>query len=140
MTVGYDCSQIDYSDDFYNDLIQDCYEQATTTREKYSFYYFHVTIEPGYYEGFSIDIEHNFSWCYDSSEDKRLAQKEITQIKRFLLDCIENFGCCVVFPGWCTGYADYKESIEYLNAAVLEMREAVKQTPTWARLPAGERW
>lgn len=45
---------------------------------KYSFYYYHVTIEPGYYEGFSLNIENNYPVAFDSWEDKREAQKEIT--------------------------------------------------------------
>jgi hypothetical protein len=92
-------------------------------------------VEPGYYEGFSIDIEHNFTYCYDNWHEKRAAQKEITQIKKFLLECINDFECCAVHPGWCTGYDNYMETLKELDAAILEMRETVKTTPTWATLP-----
>lgn len=139
ITIGYNCNYIDYDDEFYNNLIQDYYEQVIYTLKKYDFYYFRVTVEPGYYEGFSINIEHNYNYCYDYSEEKRLAQKEITQIKKFLLECIEDFECVAVYPGWCTGYADYNKTLKELNGAIHEMRETVRNTPTWKTLPDSEK-
>jgi hypothetical protein len=136
ITIGYNCNNIDYDDDLSNDY----YDQAATTRARYNFYYFHVSVEPGYYEGFSIDIEHNFAYCYDNYNEKRAALKEITQIKKFLLECINDFECVAVYPGWCTGYADYKTTLKELDAAIEEMRATVKNTPTWATLPNGEKF
>ena len=131
ITVGYNCNYIDYDDDFYNDDIQYFFDTIAANLRQEFFYYFHVTIEPGYYEGFSIDIKFNFPICVDGYEDKALAQKEITRIKAFLQDCINNYNCCAVYPGWCTGYADYKNSLQELDAAIMEMRDAVKNSPTW---------
>jgi hypothetical protein len=131
VTIGYDCNFIDYDDEFYYDIVSDYYEQVKQTLKNEYFYYFNVKLEPGYYEGFSIDIEFNFPVCLDSYEDKQLAQKEITSLKAFLLQCINDFECCVVYPGWCTGYEDYKNSIKKLNAAIAEMRQTVKGTPTY---------
>ena len=139
ITIGYNCNNIDYEDEFYHEIITDYYDQAAITRARYNFYYFHVSVEPGYYEGFYIDIEHNFSYCYDNFYDKKAALKEITQIKKFLLECVNDFECCAVYPGWCTGYADYKKTLKELDAAIHEMRETVKQTPTWRTLPDSER-
>jgi hypothetical protein len=98
-----------------------------------------VSLEPGYYEGYYIDIEHNFSYCYDNYNEKRAALKEITLIKKFLSECINDFECVAVYPGWCTGYADYNETLKELDAAILEMRQTVKSTPTWATLPDNEK-
>ena len=106
------------------------YETIETILKKYDFYYFHVVIKPGYYDGFTIDIENNFSICFDTWEDKRNAQKEITQIKLFLLECI-NFGMVKVCPGWSTSYYTTEETKKELNSAILEMREEVKNTPTY---------
>ena len=130
ITIGYDCRNIDYDDEYYYEFISDCYDQARYALDKYSFYYFNVAIEPGYYEGFSINIEFEYT-CFDDYEEKKCAQKEITQIKKFLLDCIEDCDCVAVYPGWCTGYDDYKETLQELDAAVREMRDVVKNTPTW---------
>lgn len=140
ITLGYNCNNIDYDDEFYHELIQDNFDQIATTRARYNFYYFHVSVEPGYYEGFYIDIEHNFNYCYDDYNEKRAALKEITQIKKFLLECVNDFECVAVYPGWCTGYADYNETLKELDAAIREMRETVKNTPTWATLPNGEKF
>lgn len=111
-------------------LAQDDYCNVENLLKNYSFYYFDVKIDPGYYEGFSIQIENNFSICFDSWQDKRDAQKEITELKQFLLDCA---GCGLVqcFPGWCMGYNNYTETLEGIKNAVKAMREEVKNTPTW---------
>lgn len=131
ITIGYNCNYIDYEDEYYNDIISDYYEQVKIRLDDEYFYYFHVTLEPGYYEGFYIDIEYNFPVCIDSYEDKTLAHKEITRIRAFLKECIEDFECCTVYPGWCTGYADYKKSLSELSAAIREMHDTVKATPTY---------
>ena len=91
ITIGYNCNYIDYEDEFYNDIVEDYYNQVKWTLDKENFYYLHVTLEPGYYEGFSINIENNFGICYDDYLDKREAQKEITRLRAFLATCINDF-------------------------------------------------
>lgn len=131
ITLGYNCNNIDYDDDLYYLDIEDYYNQIKCRLEDVYFYYFHVTLEPGYYAGYSLNIENNFPVCFNDYSEKQGAQKEITQIKNFLLECINDFECCAVYPGWCTGYADYKTTLKELDAAVREMRNAVKDTPTY---------
>lgn len=100
--------------------------------DKYDFYYFHVAVKPGYYESFSLDIEYNFPVALECWQDKRDAQKEITQLKQFLIECA---GCGMVetWPGWCTTYKSYSETIKAINRAVKDMRDTVRNTPTWAQ-------
>lgn len=138
ITVGYNLSNIDYSvDDFsFDNIVQDDYYQVEYRLNQQNFYYFNVTLEPGYYDGFSIDIEFNFGWCFDSYTDKKDALKEITQIKKFLIECIQDYNCCAVAPGWCTSYYNYKESLQKLNDAIKEMRATVNSTPTFYKLRA----
>lgn len=131
ITIGYNLNFVDYDDEFYHEIITDYYDQVKSRLEQEHFYYFHVVIKPGYYEGFTIDIEFNYKYCFDYYTDKTLAQKEITRIKKFLLECINDFECCAVFPGWCTTYNEYTESINLLNKAIQEMRQDVKNTPTY---------
>ena len=50
---------------------------------KHRFYYY-VASKLGYYEGFMLDIENNFSVSFDNCKDKKNAQKEITELKQFL--------------------------------------------------------
>lgn len=118
-----------------NNYIQGCYEADHSNIEyllnnKYDFHYFHVVIKWGYYEGFYIDIENNYPVCYDSWNDKQAALKEATQIKLFLLECIDN-GLCKCSPGWCTGYYDRAESVKAVKQAVKEMKEEIRSIPTW---------
>ena len=130
ITLGYNTNNIDYEDNFYNELVIDEYEEIEYFLDQENFYYFNVKLEPGYYEGFTIDIEHNFSYCYDNYYEKLEALKEITRIKNFLLYIVNNFNVNVVYPGWCTGYGDYKKTIEEINGAIIEMKTSVKNTPT----------
>ena len=131
ITLGYNTNNIEYEDEFYNEFINDEYEQIKDLLDKEYFYYFHIVLEPGYYEGFTIDIEHNFSYCYDDYSEKLQALKEITQIKNFLFYIVNNFNVNVVYPGWCTGYGDYTRTIEEIDAAIKEMKSSVKNTPTY---------
>jgi hypothetical protein len=131
ITIGYNLDNFDYDDEFYFDIIQDDYESIKELLKHQHFYYFHVVLDVGYYNGFSIDIECNFDYYFDNWQDKRDAQKEITQLKAFLKEIIENYNCCVVAPSWCTTYYNYTDSMKKLNDAVKEMREHIKTIPTW---------
>ena len=113
------------------------YEMEQTDREnaeeimaKYSFYYFHIVLLSGYYEGYSIDIEPNFGLCYETYQDKQEAQKEITELKNMLVElaCV-GFKACR--PGWSTSWSDHNETLKEIRRAVAEMREEVRATPTW---------
>ena len=124
-----------------HNYINDCYSNDLANIEnelsKYSFYYFHIVIKPGYYEGFTLDIENNFPVAFDDFIERREAQKEITSIKKLLLDCA-GLGLTQCFPGWCTSYSDYKTTIQAIKSAIKEMREEVKNTPTWRQYERGE--
>ena len=120
--------------DMILDEIQNNYDSDKMNVETYlnqhDFSFYHVTIEPGYYEGFSIMIENNFPIAYDCWEDKKAAQKEITELKQFLLDCC-GAGIAVVYPGWCTTELSYNDSVKAIKAAIKEIREESKRIPTW---------
>lgn len=119
-----------------NDYIELCYESdyenIKTELQKHDFYYYHVAIKPGYYEGFTLDIENNFPVALDSWEDRKAANKEITEIKQFLIVCA-GLGLVQCSPGWCTGYNDYNGTIEAIKTAIKEMRNELKTVPTWAQ-------
>lgn len=78
------------------------------------------------------DIENNFPVALDSWQDRRDANKEITEIKRFLIECA-GLGLVECFPGWCTGYSDYNGTITAIRAAVKEMRDELRTIPTWTQ-------
>lgn len=97
----------------------------------YDFYFYHVVIKPGHYEGFYLDIENNFFY-YDDYLEKQDAQKELTQLKEFLNRCVDN-GLVAYNPGWCTGYYDMKETKAKIKEAIKEERQNIKDRPTWVQ-------
>lgn len=127
-------NNIDY--DEINYCYESDYENIKCELEKHYFYYYHVTIKPGYYEGFTLNIENNFPVALDSWEDRRDANKEITEIKQFLIACA-GLGLVKCSPGWCTGYSDYNGTIQAIKAAIKEMRSELKTIPTWLQYERG---
>ena len=119
-------------DEYINMQYEDDYYNIDAELKKHTFCYFHVAIEWGYYEGFYLNIENNYGLAYNSWEDKREAQKEITEIKRFLIECA-GLGLVQCFPGWGTKYSNYADTINAVSQAVEAMREEVRTTPTWAQ-------
>lgn len=117
-----------YISDYYQDTLCAVQEEL----DKHAFWAYHVCLLPGYYEGCTIDIESNYGIAYESWEDKRAAQREITEIKGLLLACVD-LGLVQVFPGWCTKYASREDTKRAIKAAIREMRQAVRDTPTWAQ-------
>lgn len=121
-------------EDAINNYISACYEDDHANVEnilsRFSFWYYHVTIKPGYYEGFTLDIENNFPVAYDGWEDRREAQKEITQLKKCLLE-LAGVGLVECWPGWCPKYMDYKTTCKAIEAAIKAMRDEVRTIPTW---------
>ena len=96
--------------------------------DEYFFRYFNVSLEPGYYEGFTVNIERNYD-IFDTAYDRQNAQREITQIYRMLISCA-NLGLVSCYPGWSTGYDDYETTLDAIKEATAEMRGGVRQTPT----------
>ena len=124
------------AEDFALDMIaryeEDDYENVRSILGKDGYRgVFNVTIEAGYYDGFSLNIESNFPIAFDCWEDKRDAQKEITEIKRLLIECA-GVGMVACYPWWCTTYEDYEGTIKKINEAIKAMREEVRTTPTWS--------
>lgn len=110
-----------------------CYESDRENAEfiidKYSFWYFHVALKSGYYEGFYLDIEFNFPAFFDNWEERKEAQKEVTLLKKCLLE-LAGVGLVQCFPGWCTGYKDYTGTAKAIPGAIKAMRADVAETPT----------
>ena len=128
INLGVDTSNILNEDDFNE--VSYIYDDVKNILDDYSFYYYHVDIKEGYYSGLYLDIESNF-YIYDSYLDKLDAQKELTQLKKFLHRCVDN-GLVAYTPGWCTGYYNLKESKDLINKAIAEERKNIKDRPTWA--------
>lgn len=119
-------------DSYIRDREEDDYWNAKYALDDYTFDNFKVSIEPGYYEGFSIEIEDYYGICLDSKEKKEI-NKEITRLKNFLIECA-NCGLRACYPSWGTKYEDYKGTIKAIGKAVKAMREEVSKAPSWHRI------
>jgi hypothetical protein len=118
------------TNEYSEEDIEFLYTEAQDILDNYNFYYIHVVICPGYYEGFSIDIELNYPVYYDDTTEKKEALKEVTALKKCLFE-LANVGLCACTPGWCTGYADYKRTIADIKNATKEIKNDICATPTW---------
>lgn len=116
-----DCIQINAEADRAN---------AECVFNKYSFHYYHITIESGYYEGFYFNIENNFPVAYEDYRERKEALAEIRDIEKMLIELAGN-GVKSVYPGWGTTYHDYKTTLKHIKKATQEMRQEVRDTPTW---------
>lgn len=108
---------------------------AEAIMEKYSFYYWHVVLKSGYYDGFYLDIEANMPIFFDNCEERQEAMSEIRDVEKLLKE-LAGVGLVSVLPGWSTKYKDYQDTLKDIRKAVQEMRAETKSTPTyrtWAR-------
>ena len=104
------------------------YNDAKSILSNYSFYYFTVTLEPGYYEGFYINIEFDYLWV--DYEEKTLILKELTQLKKFLHECCAA-GMVQYFAGWCMGYSDTEETKKAINQTIKDLKQDIRKYPTY---------
>jgi hypothetical protein len=104
--------------DRYDWELDAIYQELMEIVKKYDWYYFHIEIISGYYEGFYINIDNNFPVEFDSWEDRRDAQKEVTQVKRFLNECVDKCGLIQYIPGWCMSYSTKAETKAAIKVAI----------------------
>ena len=87
---------------------------------QYSFKYYDLNIEYGYYEGFYIDIRKNDSFYFLDADDAKktapIIRNEIDSVINALKELCE-LGCCVVHPGWNTAYLNLEDSIKEIESA-----------------------
>lgn len=92
-------------------------------------HFYQVKIVNGYFNGFWIDIEQQYL-CIDDYKDRAIIQKEITQIKNFLIKCVSEYDMRVHYAGYCAGWEDtINDSIKKINETIKEERQKVKKLP-----------
>lgn len=121
-TITYDTIAAYQEDDQIN---------AQAIIDNYDLEYFTVTIEPGYYEGFSIDITDNLpsEFYNDAERIDALTDAENLgdMLKRLVCDA-----CLVeVWPGWCTTYKDQGQSITAVRKAIKGLIYDINDIPKY---------
>ncbi len=110
ITLGLNVEKIidlDFDQDFIYEKIHDCIEN-------YDFMNFELTLKPGYYNGFYLNINKNFFTPFDSQDEKKEVLEELSTLKEVLIECVYR-GLSVCIPGWCTTFFGYYKSIELIN-------------------------
>lgn len=119
--------------DVYEQMELETQESRENVEEVLSgvnFDYFHLSIEPGYYEGFYIKIESDFEGNLDDENDKTKAREETEKLKDTLKALMDADGfICVVSPGWCMTYYDRDESLRRIDEAANEILEDIEKEP-----------
>jgi hypothetical protein len=124
-----DENEVDY--DALNFEEHELMEEAKSILDKYSFEYLtDIKIENGYYEGFYLAIDNPFKYGLTDSYEKREAQKEITQLKKMMLELVDA-GLVEVWPGWCTSYKSKEETIKKIPEVIRELRTCCRNADTW---------
>ena len=119
----------EYIQEYINGCMEDDHANIKSELDKYSFYYFKISIEPGYYEGFYLDIANNLP-CELDEDERREALEEVETIQHCLTECA-GMGLVEVWPGWCTSYKDYNTTCESIKRAADEMRGEINSIPAY---------
>lgn len=116
--------------DYIDTCYESDYENISFALSKQNFKFFKIEIKHGYYEGFYLDIKEDLPIYFDCWQEKAEAQKEISEIKKFLIECV-GMGLVSVRPGWCTSYGTYKGTLKEISFAIKTMRAEVKCVQTY---------
>ena len=118
----------------YETELQFLYDEIEHILKQYNFEYFTIKLEPGYYEGFYIDIDFDYLWV--DYYEKPLILKELTQLKQFLLQCC-NYGMVKYSSGWCMGYYNEEETRKAIKKCIRNTKEDIKKYPTYRTYKKG---
>lgn len=129
INIGLDVSDLNEYNNFDNDYIENVHHDIQSILDDYMFNEFDISIEPGYYNGFYININFNDVYYYNTYLNRLDAIKECTQLKHLLLNCV-NAGLVVYSPGWCNGYMNEDNSKKEINKAIKKLKAYIKAIPT----------
>lgn len=104
---------------FYNYELEETQEELN----KHNFYYFNLSIEYGYYEGFYLKLkEENTKYIYNNTQEKQEVLKELTAIKNILIKFVKNgllWGC---YPSWIYNRLETAETIKQIKSIIKELK------------------
>lgn len=102
---------------------------AESIISRYNFEFFAVSVEPGYYEGFMIDISDNLPGEYWDADERKQALTEAASLGDMLEELV-NTDCLVeVWPGWCTTYHDTDRTLTDIRKAIKGLIYDINDSP-----------
>ena len=130
ITLGYNTdNQID--EDFDEEDIQlqqeFDYEVSEEIVNKYTFKWFNVKIQYGYYDGYYLDLDKEYdinSFLEDYERDE--IKEEINDLEELLNELVKNSQMNICYPFWCTGWEDYDNSLIKINEAINKLRKELR--------------
>lgn len=134
--LGYNLNDETLTDEEKESMQEFLYYDIKELLENYNFNYFNVELSSGYYDGFYITIEnpgYNYG-VFNNYIEKLEALKELTQLKKLLLELIKNYDLVSYSPGWCMSYYTKGESILQLKDTIKKERENIKKEFTYYTL------
>lgn len=111
------------------DYTEDDRQTAADIISKYRFEFFQVSIEPGYYEGFSVYISNNLPGEYWDADERQQALTDAANLGDMLKELV-NTACLVeVWPGWCTTYHDTDRTLKDIRKTISGLIYDINDTP-----------
>ena len=113
------------------DYTEDDRQTAEDIVSRYSFEFFQVSIEPGYYEGFSVIISDQLPGEYWDADERQQALTDAANLGNMLEELV--YDACLVecWPGWCTTYKDQAHSLQAIRKARRELIAEINDTPDY---------
>ena len=111
------------------DYTEDDQQTAEHIINRYSFDFFTVTIEPGYYEGFSVYISNDLPGEYWDADERKQALTDAANLGDMLKELVNNACLVEVWPGWVTTYHDTDRTLWDIRKAIKGMIYDINDTP-----------
>lgn len=111
------------------DYTEDDRQTAAGIVSKYRFDFFQVSIEPGYYEGFSVYISNNLPDEYWDADEREQALTDAANLGDMLEELVNDACLDECWPGWCTSYQDPAHSLTDVRKAIRGLIYDINDTP-----------
>ena len=123
------CSLFDWIEGTINEYTEDDRQTAEHIISRYSFEFFQVSIEPGYYEGFSVNISDDLPGEYWDADERQQALTDAANLGDMLKELV-NTACLVeVWPGWVTTYHDTDRTLQDIRKTIKGLIYDINDTP-----------
>ena len=111
------------------DYTEDDRLTAENIISRYSFEFFHVSIEPGYYEGFSVNISDDLPSEYWDADERQQTLTDAANMGDMLEELVNDVCMVEVWPGWCTTYHDADRTLKDIHKAIRGLIYDINDTP-----------
>lgn len=123
------CSIFDWIEGTINEYTEDDRQTAVDIISEYNFEFFQVSIEPGYYEGFSVYISNDLPGEYWDADERQQALTDAASLGDMLKELVNDACLVEVWPGWCTAYQDPAHSLTDVRKAIKGLIYDINDTP-----------